>query len=351
MLQAARRKGLDVFMLRRLLVPVLLLVAQIAHAADLAPLPEAFRAELKAVKDDPPPKELAANAHFVISDERAHYLYHDAIQDLGGVLMGVGTDPNYLFAGWMKADLVLLVDFDQVVTDLHGVYGVDLRASATAEEFVAFWSPKQMPAALALLEKEAPDPATRKRWVAAYKLGRSQIYDKWLGVKKKYKEQKVESLLSNPAQYNHVRQLAQTGRIWAWRGDLTAQNTMTGLAAVLKNQGRELSVFYITNAEAYFDYTPQARRNLHDQPYAAKSVILRTQGRPDKPDQTADGHYSYYVQNGRDFAAWLERKTVLSAKPICWSRKPLGPQGLFSLAPPPAPKPASAAPAKKKKGT
>ncbi|MBI5608500.1 MAG: hypothetical protein HY902_06425 [Deltaproteobacteria bacterium] len=319
-------------------LPLLLLAPVLAFSAELPQIPDGLRAELAKVQHDPPPKELAANAHFVISDERAHHLYRESVQGLGGVLVGVGTDPNYLFAGWMKAELVLLVDYDQVVADLHGVYGVDLRNSATVEDFVAFWSPKQMPASLALIEKEAPDAATKKRWVAAYKLGRSQIHDKWLTTKKKYKAEKVPSLLSEPEQYNHVRKLAQTGRIWAWRGDLTAQNTMSGLSKALKSQNMEVMVFYITNAEAYFNYTPQARRNLRDLPYAEKSVLLRTQGRPEKLEEIADGHYSYYVQKGRDFVAWLERKNVGSAKPICWVRKPMGPQGLFSLGGPPAPK-------------
>lgn len=345
MLRAARHAGLETAMLNLLwarialrVLPLLLLLPALASAADLSSIPEALKTELSKVQHDPPPKELAANAHFVISDERAHNLYRESVQGLGGVLVGVGTDPNYLFAGWMKAELVLLVDFDQVVTDLHGVYGVDLKNSASADEFVGFWSPKQQAASLGLLEKEAPDAATKKRWVAAYKLGRSQIYDKWLGVKKKYKTEKVPSLLSDADQYAHVRKLAQTGRIWAWRGDLTAQNTMSGLANVLKAQNLEVTVFYITNAEAYFNYTPQARKNLHDLPYAAKSVLLRTQGRPEKADEIADGHYTYYVQSGKDFVAWLERRGVTSAKPICWVRKAMGPQGLFSLAGPPQPK-------------
>ncbi len=344
MLRAPRNDGLESAMQRtwgtRALLRALWLVVllpSLAIAADLTSIPDALKADLGKVQHDPPPKELAANAHFVISDERAHHMYRESVQGLGGVLLGVGTDPNYLFAGWMKAELVLLVDFDQVVADLHGVYGVDLRNAATADDFVAFWSPKQMPASLALIEKEAPDSATKKRWVAAYKLGRSQIYDKWLTTKKKYKAEKVPSLLSEPDQYDHVRKLAQTGRIWAWRGDLTAQNTMSGLAQALKSQKLEVMVFYITNAEAYFNYTPQARKNLHDLPYAEKSVLLRTQGRPAKLEEIADGHYTYYVQKGRDFAAWLERKSVGSAKPICWVRKPMGPQGLFSLGgPPPA---------------
>ena len=317
--------------------------------AELPPLPAQWQAELAKVQPDPPPKQLAADAHFVISDERAHYTFYNATKGLGGVLLGVGTDPNYLFAGWMRAELVLLVDFDQVVADVHLLYGLAFKHATTPTEFAQLWTPKGQPAFAALIEA-LPDADAKKRARAAYKMSRSLIYDKILNVKKVYKEKQVPTFLSDADQYAHVRDLVMKNRVWAWRGDLTGAKTMVGVQGALKAIGKEIMVFYITNAEAYFDYTPQARINLRDVPYAEKSQVLRTQGRPSNPDETADGHYRYMSQNGRDFAAWMQLKRVTSAKSICWARKPTTVQGYLTIGGPPPPKPtAKTAPPKAKK--
>lgn len=313
------------------------LAAVPAALADVAPLPEAWQQALSAVQPDPPPRELAANAHFVVSDERAHWTFYDSVKDRGGVLVGVGTDPNYLFAGWMRADLVLLVDFDQVVADIHGLYTIAFRHSADADAFVAMWSDKNKASFAQYIQAEAPDAATAKRWLGAYRISASRIFEKWQFLRRSLKQQGTPSLLSDPAQFAHVKRLAENKRIWAWRGDLTASKTMSGLQTALRTMNQQVSVFYLTNAEKYFLYTKQARANLRDLPYAAASVILRTQGRPDKTDQIADHHYSYYVQSGADFVAWLQHKGVGNVHPICHQRKKTKIKGLFTLGAPPPP--------------
>ncbi|MBM4342634.1 MAG: hypothetical protein FJ100_04575 [Deltaproteobacteria bacterium] len=318
------------------LATVALAIARPA-AAQLSPLPDAWRAALAKVGTDPPPKALAADAHFVRSDESAHFVAYGHLKDLGGVLLGVGTDPNYLMAGWMKAELVLLVDFDQVVADVHTLYILALRHAETADAFVQLWSAKGAPK-FAELVAAMPDAAARRRAQAALKLARHVIWDRLVTLRKDYKAQKVPMAFTDADQYAHVRDLALKDRIWAWRGDLTGAATMTGIQGALKALGREVSAFYITNAEAYFDYTAQARKNLRDLPYGEKSIVLRTQGVPSKATETADGHYRYMVQNGRDFAAWMALKRTTSAKTICWSRKPTKVQGFFTIPGPPPPK-------------
>lgn len=319
-----------------LIAAVSLLRAPAAASAEVAALPEAWKTALGKVQPDPPPKQLAADAHFVISDERAHYLFEPATKGLGGVLLGVGTDPNYLIAGWMGAELVLIVDFDQVVADVHALYALAFKEAADAEAFVALWSPKSTSKFQGLIEANAPDKAAQKRWLGAYKMSRGLIAERLGALKRSYRDKKVAMFLSDSAQYQHVRALVQQGRVWAWRGDLTADKTMAGVQQALGEIGQKVKVFYITNAEAYFPYSKQARKNLRDLPYADDAVVLRTQGRPDKKEEIADHHYSYYVQKGADFVAWLERASTTSAKTIGRSRKPTKIQGLFTLpAPPP----------------
>lgn len=315
-----------------------LLFAAAPANAQVAALPAEWKAALDKVLPDPPPKQLAADAHFVISDERAHYLFEPATKGLGGVLLGVGTDPNYLIAGWMGAELVLIVDFDQVVADVHALYALAFKEAADAEAFVALWSAKNTGKFQGLIDAGAPDKAAKKRWLGAYKMSRGLIAERLGALKRTYRDKKVAMFLSDPAQYQHVRALVQQGRVWAWRGDLTADKTMVGVQQALGEIGQKVKVFYITNAEAYFPYTKQARKNLRDLPYADDSMVLRTQGRPDKTEEIADHHYSYYLQKGPDFKAWLERASTTSAKTIGRNRKATKIQGLFTLPAPPPPK-------------
>lgn len=353
-----RQQGLAAVDAMGMLAKLLLLSALMLSAlaieapqarAEVAALPAAWKTALSQVLPDPPPKQLAADAHFVISDERAHYTFYPATKGLGGVLLGVGTDPNYLIAGWMNAELVLVVDFDQVVADVHALYALAFAEAADSEAFVKLWSAKNLKGFAELIEKNAPDKDAKKRWTAAYKMSRGLIAERLNALKRTYREQKVPTFLSDPAQYQHVRSLVQQGRVWAWRGDLTADKTMAGVQKALTEMGQQVKVFYITNAEAYFPYTKQARKNLRDLPYAEDSVVLRTQGRPDKPDQIADHHYSYYVQKGPDFVAWLQKPSTTSAKTIGRSRIATKVQGLYTLPAPPVPKVKGAAKGSKAK--
>ena len=92
---------------------------------------------------DPRPKSITRNAHYVISNENHHHLFEPALSKLkGGVVAGVGSDQMYLFAGWAKPEALVPMDFDQVIVDLHYVYGAMFRKAETPAELIALWSPR-----------------------------------------------------------------------------------------------------------------------------------------------------------------------------------------------------------------
>ena len=88
---------------------------------------------------DPPPEEITRNSHYWISNEMRLDLFHDSIRDRGGVYIGVGTDQNYLLSGWAKSEVLVLMDFDQKIVDLHRVYRLVFRHATRKEDFVALW--------------------------------------------------------------------------------------------------------------------------------------------------------------------------------------------------------------------
>jgi hypothetical protein len=79
-------------------------------------------------------------------------------------------------------------------------------------------------------------------------------------------------------QYAHVRKLVQHGRVYAVRGDYTADATLLGLADALTGAGLDLSVIYLSNIEQYFDYGPTYRRNMLALPVAKDAIVIRTLG-------------------------------------------------------------------------
>src|SRR5690606_20098978 len=87
----------------------------------LGPLPDEVRARFEGLPRDPKPDALVRNSHYWISNELNQDLWYEHVADLGGAYLGVGTDQNYLLAGWAKSDLVVVVDFDEAIADLHQV--------------------------------------------------------------------------------------------------------------------------------------------------------------------------------------------------------------------------------------
>ena len=106
-----------------------------AHAEQVAVPQSGSLSLFQSLPRDPAPEEITRNQHYWISNEQRLDLFHDPIKDLGGVYVGVGSDQNYLHAGWAKTEVLVLMDFDQKIVDLHGVYRVAFLHASTKEQF------------------------------------------------------------------------------------------------------------------------------------------------------------------------------------------------------------------------
>ena len=61
------------------------------------------------------------------------------MDDLKGVLVGVGADQLYMIASWMNPDVLVPLDFDSVIVDLHRIYGVIFKSATNTTEFLDAW--------------------------------------------------------------------------------------------------------------------------------------------------------------------------------------------------------------------
>lgn len=317
-----------------------LLAVAVPARAELPPLGARAAALLAAIEPDPKPKELSADSHFLVSDEKRHDLFAASIAGVGGALVGVGTDPVYLFAGWARSELVIPMDFDQWVVDLHRAYGVAFHACATPAEFLAFWGlgePEAMASVAAVWPAEADQAAARRM----FKLARQLVRRKLRATVALHEKLEVASYLNDQAQYDHVRALWRLGRVRPVRGDLTAKTTMQQVGAALTELGVPVRVFYPSNAEKYFPYSKQVVRNYLALPFDERSWVLRTQGRGEDLAVELDGFYVYELQSGLNLRAWFSApRPPWNVHVLHRARAKTATPGYFTIeALPPPPKP------------
>jgi hypothetical protein len=298
----------------------------------------AWMSGVSMVRSDPSPQALAANSHFVVSDEQDHGLFHKDLDGIGGVLLGVGTDQNYLMAGWARSDFLVLLDFDQVVVDLHQVYGILFLEAGTPRQFQGFWSASHSDTVTSWIERDIQDPKARARVLRAYRMSRNLVEYRLRALAKRYREWKIPTFLTDDAQYTHVVRLWREGRVLAIRGDLTGDKAMRDVAELARAAGVPVRVLYLSNAETYFEYNDAFRQNIRAMPRDERSLVLRTSMAPDDPWAVETG-YRYFVQSTGDFVEWLDRTGVKKVGTVRGRRVKGDTQGLYRLKGPKPPGP------------
>ena len=278
-------------------------------AAPVAPVaaPKSDMATVLAgIPADPPPEHLSADVHFPTSNENQLNLWHDALKDRGGAFLGVGTDQVYQMAAWAKSDLIVAMDFDQVVVDLHWAYRAMFLTAKTPKEFLELWSAKKAKELDEILDKGIANEAQRKATKDAVSVYRRRIELRLHRERGDMELHKLKTYLDDQSQYDLIVQLITAGRWVAVRGDLTADKTVLGVGAALKQLGIPLRVYYPSNAERYWPYSQQYRDNMLSLPMDDRTVVLRTQGAAPK---TNVDPYHYVVQSGPNFTLWMKQPT------------------------------------------
>lgn len=267
--------------------------------AALAPLPAEAQQALAAIPEDPPPPKLIKNTHYLISDEPGPERFREAIADRGGIYVGVGPEQSYFFASWSKAEVAVLVDFDQWVVDLHAAYQAYFRHAPDPEAFLSLWSAKGTAEARAVLDQAISSPQKRAGVEAAL-VSRRFIHIRLRILQESFRSRKIPSFLTDQSHYDYLRQLLSTGRVVTIRGDLTGAKTMSGLARAAARIGLPIRTLYLSNVEGYFDYSSGLGQNILALPVDSQSLVLRT-----VLARYPNSVYYYVAQKAQDFNAWL----------------------------------------------
>ena len=160
-LTARTPRNLGIFAL--LSCVVVATVGTATPASAIEPLSAEQQRIFKDSPEDPPAKELLGVAeefvgkHYLAGDEWNMELFRPHVANLGGAYVGVGSDQSYLFMGWQRPEIVVQMDYDPWVVDLHAAYHVIFREAATPDAFMAWWSKGKRKELKALLTAKLPE--------------------------------------------------------------------------------------------------------------------------------------------------------------------------------------------------
>ena len=269
----------------------------------VAPIPADWRTNFAAVRPDPAPPALNRDSHFIISDETSHRLFRDHIEGLGGVYIGVGTDQNFTMASWVRPEIIVLMDFDAFIVDLHAIYRLAFLEASDSDDFRALWSPKDK-RLRERIEATFTDKRARKRHLKVWKRSRPLIERRLRRQTRQFKKLQIAMFLTDDGHFRWLADMYRADRVIAIRGDLTADLTVRDLAKAARASGLPVRLLYVSNAEAYFPkYPPGYLRNMAELPMDERSMVLRTY--PSMPEWSPDRLYEYIVQSGAHFQRWM----------------------------------------------
>jgi hypothetical protein len=277
----------------------------VALASSLCFASEPTLAAFSSLPADPAPEELVRGNHYWISNENELHLFHDAVKDKGGVYVGVGSDQNYLLGAWARAEVLVLMDFDQSIVDLHRVYRVIFRAAETPADFLRLWRNESRPEVRRLIQEGyANNPKERIGALRAYGTARWAVDRRLKRVVEQMTKASLPSFVVDADEYAHIRRLFLEDKVFMVRGDLTAQRTVSAVGRAVAQAGMKVGVLYLSNAEQYFPYDARYRRNIRELPMDEHSVVVRTSGQRGI-SHVKGTYYHYNTQSGSSFISWL----------------------------------------------
>lgn len=287
------------------LISLALLLPSSSAFAQSASVEEAF----SSLREDPETDELIRQTHYWVSNENAHDVWRPHIENLGGVQLGVGTDQLYLIAGWSRPDVLVPLDFDGAIRDLHFVYGALLRVAANRQEFLALWDADSAPAVETALRQHL-DAAQATRSMRAWERSHARVSRRFGRIELRAQAARVPTFVTDDETYDFIRSLWQRGRVFPVRGDLTGDRAMLSVADAARAAGMNVRLMYFSNVEQYITYTPSFRRNMLEMPTDERSVVLRTRPMTSLGVPAEGEDYHYNMQSTSNLQRWMREDDV-----------------------------------------
>ena len=251
--------------------------------------------------------------HYLTSNEWNLHLFRPALKNLGGGYMGVGSDQAYLFIGFQRPTLAWLTDYDELVVEVHKIYRAFFLHADTPEAFFTLWTRAGKVSAMQVLAKAYPDDARYQKLYKRYRAGVSRRLDK---VKARFLEAKVPCFLTDADDYGYVRALIRADRVRPMVANLLDKKALAGIGPAAKKLGVPIRVLYLSNAEQYWKYDAQYRKNIAGLHFDEKSLIART-----LLTWKRNQDYRYNVQPALTYVGLLTEKAIKNVNSFTPARK------------------------------
>lgn len=249
-----------------------------------------------------------------ITNEDRLDLFEKHVKGLGGAYIGVGSTQNLTLAAWARSEWIWLMDFTQIVVRANKIQTAFIKRAKTPAEFRELWRKGAREQAESIIKEEFANDPDLQELVKTWRICQPYQDKRFRTDDKLAEKYGFRGWLYDQAHYDHIRKLAQAGRIRPIKGDLRGPTTVLSVAAAAKQMNVPLRIVYYSNAEEYFAYGEQFRKNWTTVPVDDKSLIVRTisvnKGRfPWSPGShhSTDRGFHYNVMSAALYQEWLTK--------------------------------------------
>jgi hypothetical protein len=284
--------------------------------------------------DERPVKRGLYAEHYPTSNERRIDFFMKYIEGIGGCYIGVGTDQNLSFIAKAKSEYAWLMDFDPVIVRVNKIHILFLQLAPDYSEFKKLWLRKNKKESFELVkkqfEKDSDYEIIKQAWETAHQ-NYSGVTERLNEIEYMNKNFGLITFSNNPEEYNFVRTMAIEGRLQALNGDLMGTKSMLSIASAATSMNCPVRVLYMSNAEEYFRYPENFRKNLQAIPTDSKGLVIRTMtsgtkntfGFPDGEKYPDTYPFHYNLQPLENLKLWMGFRAYISSVAMLQKRTTL----------------------------
>jgi hypothetical protein len=264
---------------------------------------------------------------YLTSNESLQHVWLPYITNLGGGFVGLGSDQVYSFIAAARSRWAWLFDYDPAVVRVHKIVQAMLREHDTPDAFVAAFDKKSAPTTRERLKAVLGADPELPAIVALFDEARPKLFAHYLSRKDTGRR---FGWLNDAERYRYVRLLVQQGRIQALKGNMLTDKALPAIAASARALHVPVRIYYPSNAEEMWAFTPQYRKNVTGFPFDEQSVVLRTLFNKKGPWDEERKYWHYVAHRGLDAQQLLADDSWTSTRALMRRRRPT-PEPILSV--------------------
>ena len=284
--------------------------------------------------DELPVKRGLYADHYPTSNERRIDFFMKHIAGIAGCYVGVGTDQNLSFIAKAKSEFAWLMDFDPVIVRVNKIHILFLQLAPDYAEFKRLWQRKNKKESFELVKKHfetEPDfEIIKQAWETAHQ-NYSGVTERLNEIEYMNKTFGLITFSNSAEEYNYVHTMARDGRLQALNGDLMGTKSMLSVASAATKMNCPIRILYMSNAEEYFRYPENFRKNLLALPVDSKSLVIRTMtsgtkstfGFPEGEKYPDTYPFHYNLQPIENIKLWMKFRAYISTVAMLQKRTTL----------------------------